>query len=172
MPNDLKLLIAFQHLNEPFSSSSLPERIIGQKKTYFIQEYGFDLGYRFRWYIYGPYSFDLGSQAFELAALYPPDQMFGISLSSADTASLGKIRNFFDEVKRLPSKGSQIDTERFWLELASSVHFLIHKAVPPARTMQEVSARIRKEKPEYNGVDVRIALVLLKKNHLVKSDFA
>ena len=172
MGDGLRLLSALETIRETFSAWSLKDRIIGQKKVYFVQEMGIPLGYRFRWYLYGPYSFDLGSEAFELAAMTPLNENFDVHLPEIYSSSLGKLESFFGEVKQLPAKENELETERFWFELASSIHFLVHKAYPPETSMQGVVEKIEQEKPEYGPEDVQIAVGLLQRHGLLRSDFA
>src|SRR6266571_2039516 len=49
-----------------FNVDTFPRRLTFQKTVYFLQVFGFYLGYRFSWYLYGPYSPALTKDGFEL----------------------------------------------------------------------------------------------------------
>jgi len=48
----------------PLSVSTFDDRLILQKTVYLLQAAGIQLGYRFRWYLKGPYSPDMTANAF------------------------------------------------------------------------------------------------------------
>jgi uncharacterized protein YwgA len=48
----------------PLSVKTFDERLILQKSVYLLQAAGIHMGYRFRWYIRGPYSPDMTTGAF------------------------------------------------------------------------------------------------------------
>lgn len=51
----------------PLRVSSFDERLILQKSVYLLQSAGVQFGYRFRWYLKGPYSPDMTADAFGIA---------------------------------------------------------------------------------------------------------
>ncbi len=61
-----KLALVFRGIHAPVEMGSLEERIRVQKITYLAQCYGLDLGYKFSWYIRGPYSKQVTSAGFEI----------------------------------------------------------------------------------------------------------
>lgn len=48
----------------PLNVSTFDDRLILQKAVYLLQAAGIQLGYRFRWYLKGPYSPDMTASAF------------------------------------------------------------------------------------------------------------
>lgn len=49
-----------------FRMDSFSERLKYQKMVYLMQLFGIDLGYRFEWYLRGPYCTELTADGFEI----------------------------------------------------------------------------------------------------------
>lgn len=98
-------------------------RLILQKFVYLMQEFGFDLGYPFGWYIRGPYSPSLADDAFRhLEVFYPwyenVIRELGLPLKKED---IGKFLNFLREMLAI---GLPVD---MILEFAASVVYLVRE---------------------------------------------
>lgn len=139
----LTLLQSFGKLNEQIDLCSLDSRVVFQKKVYFLQEFGCDLGYRFGWYLKGPYSTDLTRDAYEVKGLEQElsEADLGVMPSSVVTAT-GKLGAFMEDIRRLISEQKGED---YWLELAASLHFLKMKL--GIRDKDAAIDRLNKEKP-------------------------
>src|SRR6266516_1455458 len=86
--NLISLKLVLDHLGVPASSSTLPDRKRLQKVTYLAQAAGADLGYRFSWYLMGPYSsvltrdyFTLGPDVAQQAGQYRLTQQVEAALA-------------------------------------------------------------------------------------------
>ena len=119
--------------------NNLDNRKILQKKIYFIQEFGFNLGYDFGFYIYGPYSTDLTSDVFRLQEQFEVarNTVFLDDLTAEEQRALG----YLDELLQ----GIPEENLAHQLELLSSIHFLnnhIYQPIPNLRLMiQEIERR-------------------------------
>ena len=122
-------------------------RKILQKKIYLLQLTGIDLGYRYNWYLYGPYCPALASDTFSLRDEIKYDQEFddyqlnSKTLDKLDT--LGKIVNLPDNLTT---------NEPEWLELLASLHYLKHIAYWPGKNnpeFEEVFEKLAESKPHF-----------------------
>lgn len=109
--------------------SNMPDRKRIQKAVYLAQRSGLDLGYRFGWYIRGPYSPALARDYYELAD--------GLRSTPAafDKFKLDeRVKPRLDKVKTLmrPTESTEL-TQPNWLELVASLDYLRHVQGRPAR---------------------------------------
>jgi uncharacterized protein YwgA len=105
-------------IEEPLSLDSFNERMAIQKMVYLCQVAGVHLGYRYTWYLRGPYSPDLTRDAFSLQASLNSgfDETSG---SKLDSESVRKL----ERIKPLWRAKPMADRPR-WLELLASLLFL------------------------------------------------
>lgn len=91
-----------------------------QKVVYLGQLFGPHLGYRFGWYLKGPYSPELTADYYALAeALKAGDESYkGQRLVSAGATALSRVIPLLN-----PPRGVSL-SQPDWLELLSSMHFL------------------------------------------------
>jgi len=140
--------------------STLQSRIILQKRVYFAQALGTKLGYRFGWYVFGPYSTDLTRDAYGVQGLESH-----ISESNAAMPETQKLKEFLGKVETLPKRA-----EGYWLELLSSFHFLAVQASPPVRNKDQCIAKIELMKAgRFSREDMESAWKLLAAYNLVTS---
>ncbi len=159
----LKLSSFLKSANVSPDLTSLPSRIVLQKRVYFAQAFGIELGYHFGWYVFGPYSTELTKDAYALQGL--GSRLEG-TVPKDKLGEIERLSEFFAEVKTLGSKRS----ERYWLELLSSLHFLTAHAAPPIETRDQCIAKINLMKPgRFSKEDTELAWDLLVKYHLVAS---
>ena len=109
--------------------SDFSKRLEFQKTTYLLQEAGADLGYRFGWYLHGPYSSSYADDAYSLAVL--PKEYFDSVQESVDESVLRKVRDLLDSVPS--TKNSS-----YWLELLSCVHFVKRHSYPKVNSKKQV----------------------------------
>lgn len=96
-------------------------RLITQKSVYLSQCAGADLGYRFKWYMNGPYSSSLAEDYFELLKFTEDTKAFpnGRQLWNQFKDAIQGIKTLFT-----PLTGSTFESSA-WLELIASWHFLL-----------------------------------------------
>lgn len=116
----IALKLFLDELRVPFEIRTFDDRKRVQKAVYLGQLSGVDLGYRFGWYIRGPYSTSLTRDYFGLAeALASEDkESEGLHLKQAVKDRLAKIGPLMN-----PPEEIDLNTED-WLELVASLHFL------------------------------------------------
>ena len=113
---------------------TLDDRIRLQKAIYLSQEAGVPLGYRFSWYVWGPYSPGLTRDYFSLqvATENEPDAVEGKRLRSDLSDGLDRII----PITRTPSDFDLGRTR--WLELVSSLHYLLKRS--PSEAVSKLEA--------------------------------
>ena len=119
-----------------------------QKKIYLLQLTGVDLGHRYNWYLYGPYSPTLASDGFALRDEIKYDNDFtNYELNSKTKNKLGTLKRIVD----LPTPTTD---EPEWLELLASLHYLKHIAYWPGKDspeFEEVFEKLVQSKPHFAG---------------------
>jgi hypothetical protein len=112
------LKLTLDALGIPLCLDAFDDRMVLQKTIYLCQVGGVHLGYRYNWYLRGPYSPALTRDAFELRAQVKSefDETSGSKLDEESIRRLGKI-------SRLWRVKPRAERPR-WLELLASVLFL------------------------------------------------
>src|SRR3989344_7520307 len=88
-----------------YNIKTFESRLVLQKTVYFLQKFGLDFGYKFTWYVYGPYSTDLTKESYEIEEL---DKVPSINfIDPKFEAALNKMKEFVGDKK----------TNANWLEL-------------------------------------------------------
>ena len=152
-----KLGLVLKNANLALKMDTFDDRLILQKAAYLLQEAGVNLGYRFRWYLRGPYSPGLTEDAFFLDAL-PNGGEEQLNEWELDDSSTQKI----DAVKDLFTAKPQANFASY-LELLASTLFLIKsRQVSPDRP-SEISTVLKKNGKPFEENDVADALEDLKK---------
>jgi len=122
-------------------------RKILQKKIYLLQLTGVDLGYRYNWYLKGPYCPALAGDAFGLKEEIKYDDEFNNYELNSDTKSKFDTLN---RVAALPNDHPTTDDE--WLELIASLHYLKHIAYWGGKDkpkFDEVFEKLTQSKPRF-----------------------
>ena len=101
------------------------KRLELQKAIYFVQLAGLDLGFRYSWYHYGPYSRTLTQAAFQYDGNreYYDDIAANVTLTAKGKSKVKKVVALRESSER-PDKMPVAD----WLELLASLHYLKHIA--------------------------------------------
>ena len=133
------------------SICSLSHRIILQKKVYLLKKFGFDIGYDFQWYHYGPYSVSLNLDSFNIDKT---DPVF-VSLDENQKSALESLRFFL---------GPNSDSLRF-LETAASLLFLKDKN--PFCSNQELKLELLNLKKHLNFSDVDNVIIKLENSKIL-----
>ena len=119
-PKLVALKLFLDELGIPASIETIDDRKKVQKAVYLGQLSGVDLGYRFGWYLKGPYSTSLTKDYFSLAeALTSNDQSYSGKEFSASVRD--RLRSVLP-LMEVP-EGIVLPQED-WLELVSSLHYL------------------------------------------------
>lgn len=152
-----------------FSMAKFNDRLVFQKKVYLMQLFGVDLGYRFEWYLRGPYCSDLTAMGFEIDMhkneVEAEAKDYTLSKSVED-----KLNLFKDMISEPPAEGL---TQELWLELLASMHFLAriaYTADPEEKEYGKVSEKLINMKPWYNAEQTKQAWELLQKYGLLTDD--
>lgn len=135
-PKAVWVSVILRELNVPISVSSKSDRIAMQKAIYLAQTQGADLGYRFSWYINGPYSIPLADTYYlidEKRAFYD-----GFYADDDFKSQLAPVKKLID------SKPPHANLAQ-WLEAVGSLDFMIRVM---ARPMEESIERCKLNKPD------------------------
>ncbi len=123
-------------------------RKILQKKVYLLQLTGIDLGYRYNWYLYGPYCPALANDTFTLRDEIKYDNEFNTYELNSKTKSRLDILN---RVVDLPEAAKTTEPDE-WLELLASLHYLKHIAYWPGKMnpdFEEIFKKLGESKPHF-----------------------
>ena len=144
----LKLILDDISLGE-LSLDKFSQRLELQKKIYLIQLTSMNLGYRYNWYLRGPYAPSVTEDAFLLKE--------DIKSNEEDY----KEYHLSDSAKEKVEKAKQIwalESEESigaveWVELLASLHYLKHIAYWPIKpvTKEHIFDKIEKTKPAFEG---------------------
>lgn len=102
---------------------SLDDRIRLQKAIYLSQEAGVPLGYRFSWYVRGPYSPSLTSDYYSLEVA-SNDDSDGNNRKRLRSDIRGKL-SIIKPIMSVPAALRNNLSHTMWLELVSSTHYLL-----------------------------------------------
>lgn len=134
----LKLFV--EELGERAAIGDFDSRKRLQKAVYLGQLAGVDLGYRYSWYLKGPYSTSLTRDYYALAEediAAEGDQEW--SLAPAAKAKLDRIKGIFEVPADVPLDRGD------WLELVASWHYLNHVS---RLSNDQASETMRIQKPQ------------------------
>jgi len=146
---ELKLVLSQAGIGD-IKLDSFSQRFNVQKRIYLTQVMGYDLGYRFSWYLRGPYCRGLTEEAFILKdELNSDDNEYeSYELSSVGIANIDRAKRLWE----IP-EDTQIDNDS-WLELLSSLHYLKHIAYWPKDTdkvFNSVFNKLIESKPQFEN---------------------
>lgn len=113
----LQLVLA--ELDMDSTISSLRDRVRLQKAIYLSQEVGVRLGYRFNWYVRGPYSSALAKDYYGLHVASDGE------LDTEGKTLRKSVRTKLHHIKPVMSVPDDVNLDKSeWLELLSSFHYL------------------------------------------------
>ena len=142
----LKLVLEEAGLHTP-ELTTFRDRLRLQKLVYIVQMAGLDLGYRYNWYLRGPYCPGLTRDAFllkeEIAAGEDAFANYELSKEAQKTLCAAKAIWRPEEVPGSPSNE--------WLELLASLHYLKNVAYWPGNnvTKERVFKKLVEAKPHF-----------------------
>lgn len=156
----LRLLSTFSALGVEIDVQTFDARFLIQKRAYFLQEFGVDLGYVFGMYIHGPYSPVLTRDAYNLQDLeYTPEEIKSVSIK---TDAIDRTKGFMKDVDEMIS-GSK--GKIYWLELLASLHFLSKYGYQKVKDLEE--ARNQTKLASF-GSDIDTGFSLLQRHKLIQ----
>lgn len=136
----LKLVLDLLKCSPKIDTQS--DRIKLQKEIYLIQRCGIDLGYQYRWHIFGPYSKELTSTYYDLDACLRAGEMDYTWYSLKPSNGMDNAIKRFNELSSVPEKINSCivdapykDKSIAWIEFLSSVDYLLHNK--PNNTKEE-----------------------------------
>lgn len=146
----IELALVLDYLEVPIDLGTFSKRFNIQKKVYLAQIAGADLGYRFGWYLRGPYSKSLTEDAFTLKdEVAEGDADYrAYRLDRAATQGLDLAKKLWEEPKAFAESSDE------WLELLASLHYLRHIAYRPAgtkRNFDDVFTLLIQSKPQFTN---------------------
>jgi len=153
--NILKGLIGTTYKN--FDMVSFDNRLKVQKFIYIMQNiFKIDLGYEFKWYMFGPYCTELAKEGFIIEDFKNPQK---ISFTEKEEAkSFGNFLSFINKNK----------DDVFWLEVVSSIHLL--KNIYPEKADKEIIKEVMNKREELKEKEKDITIIFgdLKKLGILK----
>jgi hypothetical protein len=168
-PSQVVLKLFLDELGVPLELDSFTKRLLVQKKTYLSQLTGFDLRYRFAWYVHGPYCRQLTYDVFRLKEdIDEGDRDYEReTLNPLAKRLLATARTFW------ANQPNHI-TESDWLELLPSLHFVRHIAYNAEKSPREFPAAFQTVvdcKPKFAGreEDAKLAWEQLRRVGLIEN---
>lgn len=149
----IALGIALRNL-ETFSLDNFSDRLLVQKKVYLAQSLGVDLGYRYNWYLKGPYSPELTSEAYQVIPLGKQnfeDYDFDEEVNNI----LNEVNDLLNHPNRKLAQLNDVD----WYELLASIHYLRTHRLYSKR--EQVCNKLIAEKPKYTRKQFDLAWEVL-----------
>lgn len=142
----------------PLDVSTFNDRLILQKTVYLLQSAGIHIGYRFRWYLRGPYSPDMTAGAFGIVneGEYGKKELQGWKLDEASVERAVKLRPLLHQ----PGEEKSETVRR--LELLASVLFLVKTGQAKASDPSGTSGILKKNDKDYDEDEVKDAVKQLK----------
>ena len=146
------LALALEEAGIEVRVGKFDERLLLQKSVYLLQGAGVHLGYRYRWYLRGPYSTDLASDVFFLAG---QKQSVTQELVSWELDAESKAR--IARVKEMLSGKELVKLVRR-LELLASVLYLVRTRQASAGTPARISEILKANNKPFEEAEVVEAL--------------
>ena len=116
------------------------DRLILQKTIYLLQAFDLYIGYKFSWYIHGPYCTELTRDGYSILEI-KGNKTITLFSDSGDEEKFKKFLKFLGDKKTDPS----------WLEIISSIHFL--NKVYPNLDREEILMIVENKQPEFKKED-------------------
>ncbi len=123
-----------------FDVKTLNGRLLFQKAVYFLQVFRFNLGYKFNWYIYGPYSSGLAKDGFSIKDLKDvPEMKF---VNSDFEIIFQQFDKFLSTIKNDPRK----------MELLASIDFL--RRLNPDKGRDFINLEVKKKQTHFEDNEI------------------
>ncbi len=146
------LKLVMDGLGLPVQVKTFEDRLILQKAVHLAQAAGVDLGYYFRWYLYGPYCPSVAEDGFGVTGELAQgvDDFEGWALDEVSAKKLEGMRGLFADEDR-----SALARK---LELLASVHFLVDRKQVRGQSPEEIAGVLRKYDKQFSAEEVEKAL--------------
>ncbi len=140
-----------------FSLDTFNDRLIVQKTVYLMQAFDLNIGYHFSWYLRGPYSSGLASDAFELQS---KPELLSLQLKFPNNEVEERFNRFLEFMKDKKN-------DPHVLEILASVHYL--KQQNPRMSNEEALKKLHETESKKNIKieDVNAAIEELKRYNLL-----
>ena len=148
----------------PLSVKTFDERLILQKSVYLLQSCGIHLGFRFRWYLRGPYSPDMTSDAFGILneGEYATKELQGWVLDKPSAEKAQTLRPLLMRVGESKAERARR------LELLASALFLYNTNQAPAEDPAKTSMILKRNDKNFDVNEAAKANEELKAYGLLK----
>lgn len=145
------------------SKDNFDERLIAQKKIYLLQELGTDLGYKYNWYVRGPYSPTLTTYIYTNLDVLSSTDFTQYSLADEAEKNINMVNVLINE------KNNEFDTVS-WYELLASLLYIYknRESWGIQKNEEEIFSRLISYKPQYNNGQCEYAWEILKKYKIVQ----
>lgn len=154
MSDILKLLSVIQGIiGRELNINNYDDRLTLQKLTCILKAVGIDFGYKFSWYIKGPYSPSLATDAYD--SYRSPNKPVNISYSQKEEKTMKEIKDIFSEETK-----SSDD-----LELIASILYL-SKSRGISLSEDSLVETVKSLKPWYSEDKIRKAIAKIIKSGL------
>lgn len=127
-----------------FDMSTFEGRLVLQKTVYLLQCFGLYFGYKFSWFVHGPYSPELTKEAFQLQPFYKKVPHARFSGSQTEK----RFQNFLSFVG---DKKNDAD----WLEQLACTHFL--SFLNPQASKDKIVKTVLNHEPHFTKKQCRKA---------------
>jgi len=146
----IELKLVMDQLGMPTDLSTFNQRFNVQKQIYLAQIAGVDLGYRYGWYLRGPYSQSLTRDAFALQ-----DEISAGNAEHEDYCLADGVVEKLQKAKTLCNKPADFrGSADEWLELLASLHYLRHIVYRPKGTergFDDAFKLLMESKPQFTN---------------------
>ena len=147
----------------PLSVRTFDDRLILQKSVYLLQTAGIRMGYRFRWYLRGPYSPEMTAGALGIVndGDYSKKELQGWKLDEDSVAIAKKMQSLLHRENE-----TKVEQARR-LELLASVLFLLKTDQAKSNDPEGTSAILKKNDKDFDSSEVKTAVKELKAHGLL-----
>ena len=134
--------------------TSFDARLVFQKTIYLLQAFGLYLGFKFAWYIRGPYSPLLAHHGYQLAKIRGEIPLVRFNRVRSEK----KLKQFVDFL------GSRKNDPE-WLEILASIHLL--KKLYPRKSKSKILQSVAEKQPHFSIQKCREAWNHLREHNLI-----
>jgi hypothetical protein len=155
------LKLTLDALGHDLDLTDFDRRLVLQKTICLVQAAKVDLGYTFRWYLRGPYSPGLTSDAFALRAELArnADELKDWKLDPVSVERLARLREMFEAIP--------VELRARRLEQFASVHFLLRTRQAKSSDISGLKAVLLRNEKDFSESDIRQAIEDLKQHDLL-----
>jgi len=158
--------IIFQRLH--LSIESFADRLICQKKIYLLQVLGSDLGYKYNWYIHGPYSPTLTNYMYNNINVLLTLDLEKYELSTQTLENINAVNRLQDNIREDFNVCS-------WYELLASIVYINENRYSWGIDAQVdldggITNKVIEQKPQYTSAQCAFAIERLKRENFLRGN--